>query len=207
MEEEEAIRKQYEALTIEEEASIDVQVPVVVRKKPEFWYAAQIMWDKEANELHFRRALAKLWQPKEGMNIKKLRQRNRYLINFLHNNDYERVWKGTPWTFNNKLIALLPLNIGDDPEIAQINMSPFWIQAFGVPLGYVSTNICEAIGNFVGTYLDTDENNFKVASPLYLRVRVLINLDKPIKRRMKIRVNAGNEVMIQFRYERMPSFV
>lgn len=121
-------------------------------------------------------------------------------------NDYERVWKGSPWSFNMKLLALTPLSAGDYPETIMTNAVPFWVQAFGVSLSYVSTNICEAIGNFIGTYLDVDKNNFKISCPAYLRVRVLIDISKPIKQRMRVKINAGQQLMLQFRCERLPSF-
>lgn len=64
--------------------------------------------------------------------------------------------------------------------------------------------VCEAIGKFTGELMEIDENNFKVSRPAYLRVRTLIGSNKPIKRRMRLRINEGSNVMIQLQYERLP---
>lgn len=43
----------------------------------------------------------------------------------------------------------------------------------------------EAIGNFIKTYMEVDEKNFKISGPLYISVRVLIDITKPLKRKMR----------------------
>lgn len=155
---------------------MDIQVPITITQHQELAFVGQFQWDKEVNELSMRRTIGRLWGPGKGMNIKKLNKQNRYLFKFFHVHDYERIWNGCPWSFNMRLLTMAPFQNGDDPESIPVNTVPFWVQVFGVPLGFASTNICEAIGNFVGTYLDTDENNFKVSCPIYLRVRVLIDI-------------------------------
>lgn len=65
-------------------------------------------------------------------------------------------------------------------------------------MGYFLVQVCEAVGNFIAEFCDADENNFKVSRPLYLRVRALINITKPLKRRMHLEINDNAHVVVQF---------
>lgn len=71
--------------------------------------------EREKDELAFRRTISKLWLPKEGVNIKKLSQSNRYLFKFFHINDYNHVWSGNPWNFNNNVLVLALIKHNEDP--------------------------------------------------------------------------------------------
>lgn len=86
-----------------------------------------------------------------------------------------------------------PRQSHEDIASIAVQKAPFWIQAFGVPVGNVSTHVCEAIGKFGGELVEIDENNFKVSKPLYLLVRVLIDLNMPIKRVMRLQINGIKE--------------
>lgn len=140
-----------------------------------------------------------IWRPKLGMNIKFL-PNNKFLFKFFHINDYNRVWKGSPWNFNSKLLILAPRLLTKDPEKITLNTVPFWVQVFGVPIGFTSSHVCEAVGNFIGRVMEIDENNFKLTKPMYLRIRVLVDITKPLKRRMRLRINAESLVMLQISY-------
>ncbi|MBA0753429.1 hypothetical protein Gogos_020432, partial [Gossypium gossypioides] len=46
-----------------------------------------------------RSTMANLWHPIRGVQIRDL-EKKRYLFQFFHIMDHERVIKGSPWTFN-----------------------------------------------------------------------------------------------------------
>lgn len=70
----------------------------------------------------------------------------------------------------------------------------------------MSQRVVQDIGNYIGEFVESDSNNFVGVWREYLRVRVSIPLDKPLKRRMKLRKNADTWCWVNFRYEGVPTF-
>lgn len=58
----------------------------------------------------------------------------------------------------------------------------------------------------MGNFLESDPRNFQGMWRNYLRIRVSIDLNRPLKNRMKIKKPGGEWLWIQFKYERLPSF-
>lgn len=162
MDGEEEIRRKYAELVLEEEQDVVVSLPVKKTTRHEYYLVGRLLMDKQVPELAFRRTLAKVWQPKEGVNIKNLSMNN-FLFKFFHVNGFERVWKGSPWNFKSRLLILAQKSADEDPNQVPLNTVPFWVQVFGVPAGYISTYVCEAVGKFIGIFMDADENNFKMS--------------------------------------------
>lgn len=70
----------------------------------------------------------------------------------------------------------------------------------------VSEKLLENVGNYVGTFLKTDPQNFQGVGKLFYRIRVIMDVDKPIKRRMKLKRAGGTWSWINFKYERLSTF-
>ncbi|MBA0709376.1 hypothetical protein Golax_024412, partial [Gossypium laxum] len=83
-----------------------------------------------ASIIHFpamKSTMANLWHPVRGVQIRYLGGK-RYLFQFFHVMDMERVLKGSPWTFNNHLLMLYKLQLGEEPLIVPLIHTPFWVQ-------------------------------------------------------------------------------
>ncbi|MBA0695872.1 hypothetical protein Goari_002470, partial [Gossypium aridum] len=63
--------------------------------------------------------------------------------------DLERVMSGIPWTFNNHLILLHKLKVGEDPTSTPLIYSDFWVHVHDLPSGYSSDQVAKQLGNFV----------------------------------------------------------
>uniref|UniRef100_A0A803PQP1 Zinc knuckle CX2CX4HX4C domain-containing protein n=1 Tax=Cannabis sativa TaxID=3483 RepID=A0A803PQP1_CANSA len=62
------------------------------------------------------------------------------------------------------------------------------------------------LGNYVGTFIRADPNNFIGVWRDYLRVRVRINIDCPLKRKKKVEKQGGVFCYANFKYEGLPTF-
>ncbi|KAL0413246.1 UNVERIFIED_CONTAM: Peptide-N(4)-(N-acetyl-beta-glucosaminyl)asparagine amidase [Sesamum radiatum] len=62
------------------------------------------------------------------------------------------------------------------------------------------------IGNRLGKLKDVDVEPNGVIWGSSLRIRVAVNVTKPLKRAMKIRTVLGDEQLVRFTYERLPNF-
>nr|GMD19222.1 uncharacterized protein LOC109173053 [Ipomoea batatas]GME06899.1 uncharacterized protein LOC109173053 [Ipomoea batatas] len=75
-----------------------------------------------------------------------------------------------------------------------------------LPLGFFSERAATAIGNFIGEFIRIDEESFKGWWKSFLRIRVRLNINKPLVSQMRVRKNGGDWSWINFRYERLPHF-
>lgn len=70
----------------------------------------------------------------------------------------------------------------------------------------MSQKVVKDIADYVGGFTESDANNFVRVWREYIRVRVSIPLDKPLKRRMKLRKSAASYCWVNFKYEDIPTF-
>lgn len=77
---------------------------------------------------------------------------------------------------------------------------------YDLKVGFMSERILRAVGDYIGKYVSSCPRNFIGIWRDYLRVRVLISVDKPLKRRMKINRNKEEWFWANFKYERVPTF-
>lgn len=111
----------------------------------------------------------------------------RYSFAFFHKMDIQKVINGGPWSFEQATLILHQLVNGDDSSIVKLQNVEMWVQVNDIPRGFFSENILRNIGASLGEFVRVDSNMFDGVLKPYISIRVLINVDKPLKRRMKIR--------------------
>ncbi|KAM6567272.1 hypothetical protein CsatA_026400 [Cannabis sativa] len=149
--------------------------------------------------------LASLWQPGMGMFVKKLED-NRFLFQFYHEVDIQRVINGSPWTYDRMQLIIERLPVGGDPNLLQLNDLDMWVQIHDIKPGCMTTSTVRGVGNTLGKFIESDPNNFIGVWRDYLRVRVTLDIRKPLRRRMKLTRDNGSWFWAHFKYERVPTF-
>ncbi|MBA0729969.1 hypothetical protein Golax_022907 [Gossypium laxum] len=126
--------------------------------------------------------LTNLWHPICGVQIRDMGEK-RYLFKFFHSMDMNRVLKGLMWTFNNHLLILSKLRIGEGPLKIPLVYVPFWVQIHDVPIGLFSESLARLLGNFIRVFLEYDGSDLGKENRNYMRVRVQIDVRKPLRRK------------------------
>ncbi|KAF4357190.1 hypothetical protein F8388_003337 [Cannabis sativa] len=108
----------------------------------------------------FQNVIADLWKPGKGMYVKILEQ-NRFLFQFYHEIDIDRVITGSPWTYDRKQLLIERLRPGDNPRTKLINHLDLWVQIHNLQPGFKTENVVRQAGKYIGSFLETDPNNFK----------------------------------------------
>lgn len=62
------------------------------------------------------------------------------------------------------------------------------------------------ISNRIGTFVESDANNFNGLWRDYMRVRVLIDVEAPLKRKMNLKGQGNQMCCVQFKYEGLTTF-
>lgn len=144
-------------------------------------------------------------RPGKGLYVKQLGV-NRFLFQFYHEVDVTRVCNRSPWIFGRFHLVFERLQEGDNPIIKPINNLELWVQLHGMSSGFTSQRVVVDVGNYIGKFVESDVNNFVGVWREFLRIRVVIPLDKPLKRRMKLKKSEANWCWVNFKYEGVPTF-
>ncbi|XP_074355733.1 uncharacterized protein LOC141695383 [Apium graveolens] len=178
----------YAQLTVEDEGEGGVIVAdgEVRNQQATYVLVGRFLTEKNINFKAMQNVLASLWRPKEGMEIHDIGG-HRYSFVFYHILDMQKVVEGGPWTFEQSLLAYHRLEGNEDPHLVNLHTSDMWVQVYDLPKGFNSEQIFMNIGNFVGKFVKSDPANLSGGWRMNARVRVTMDLDKPLKRRMRIK--------------------
>uniref|UniRef100_A0A803P497 Zinc knuckle CX2CX4HX4C domain-containing protein n=1 Tax=Cannabis sativa TaxID=3483 RepID=A0A803P497_CANSA len=117
-----------------------------------------------------------------------------------------RVLEGTPWTFNKVPLIIQRLKVGENPRMVPLNTMEIWVQVYNLRVGFMSDRVLKACGAYIGKFVSSCLKNYTGIWREYLRVCFLINIDKPLKRRMKIYYTKEDFFWANFKCERVPTF-
>uniref|UniRef100_A0A803NK24 Zinc knuckle CX2CX4HX4C domain-containing protein n=1 Tax=Cannabis sativa TaxID=3483 RepID=A0A803NK24_CANSA len=91
----------------------------------------------------------------------------------------------------------------------QLHYVPFWVQVYGIPFRCKSLDLAKIIASGVGDLIQVDHTTVKEGTGPYLRIRLLIDVNKPIRRGIHVRFfKMGREFVkwLDFKYERLPDY-
>lgn len=161
--------------------------------------------DKPVCSHIMKERLTSVWRPGRGVTIKELNE-GRFLFQFNHKLDLERIIKGGPWFFDNYMLLLERIK----PRVPLMNIPlqhiDMWVQAFNLPVGFMTEMIGKHLGNYIGEFLEYDDNNNTGFWRMYMRIKVWIDVTKPLKKERKVRLAGGGWNVVQFKYERLGVF-
>lgn len=160
---------------------------------------------KTLNFMAMKSRLSAVWRPVRGVYIKSYTS-NLFLFQFFHSKDLKRVLIGGPWFFDNCPLIYKRLQDGDIPTSVQLFHLNIWVRLFDIPVGYVKEAVAKLLGDYIGSFLEYDAKNAKDVWNNYMRVRVQIDIRKPLKKHKVIKKRDGSTSKVRFVYERLPSF-
>ncbi|KAJ4846150.1 hypothetical protein Tsubulata_034325 [Turnera subulata] len=87
----------------------------------------------------------------------------------------------------------------------ELSEAPIWVQMLNIPLNLrTKTNVMN-IASKAGRFLSFDEKS-ELGWGKFVRARILLNVDHPLKKSLVIRKGGGTNVEVMFRYEGIPNF-
>ncbi|KAG6713755.1 hypothetical protein I3842_05G169600 [Carya illinoinensis] len=129
----------------------------------------------------------------------------KFLIEFQFLGDKEKVLGGRPWFFDRNLVSFLEFD--EDVLLNDIlfRFEPFWIQLHGLPWGAMTDEVGRQLGSSVGHAIRVDADSDGVAWGKCMRIRVAMDLHKPLLRGKWMELN-NLKHWIAIKYERLQSF-
>jgi hypothetical protein len=159
---------------------------------------------KKLNKEAFKAILLRIWRPVGTVLFKEV-QENLWLFEFEEEADKQKVMAGRPWSYDRTLLILNEFDGRLAPDQLDFTLSPIWVQIHNMPLGCMNRAVGTQIGSTLGKVEEVAIAEDDVGWGRFLRVRVMINLFKPLERGRTLFV-AGNTCWISFKYEKLPVF-
>jgi hypothetical protein len=161
------------------------------------------LWTERAiNKEAFRTVLSRLWRTVGQVVFKEL-QDNCWLFEFSGESDRQRVMAGRPWSYDR--VALVLIDFDGQTALSQMDFmhTPIWVQVHDMPLLCMNRSVGVKIGASLGTVEDVDVAGDGAGWGSCLRLRVVINLGKPMERGRALEFG-GKSHWVSFKYEKLP---
>jgi hypothetical protein len=130
------------------------------------------------------------------------------ILQFKFNTGFQLNWvvENGPWSFENNLLLLRRWEKGLSTRNLSFTHTPFWIQIWGLPFDLVSEQTGEIIGGRIGKYISGDDHKGPSDQAKFLRIKVEVQVDKPLRRGGYVSSPEGGKAWVDYRYERLPTF-
>ncbi|KAK2419791.1 hypothetical protein QL285_030612 [Trifolium repens] len=119
--------------------------------------------------------------------------------------DQERILLGNPWIFRNSWLIIHPWDRNTDPTTLDFDHAPTWIQLWGLPAHCKTKQMGISIGELLGN-VEAAETYEYPGKKLIIKIKVAINVHKPINPGILIGNAKDGTHWIDFRYENLPLF-
>lgn len=112
---------------------------------------------------------------------------------------------GRPWHFDKSLLVIECANGRGPFNSIPLTDEFFWVQVHGLDPDDMTDEIGKLVGDYLGEFIRSDPGMDGVCMARFMRIRVKINVSKPLKRTVRIRINDKSQ-FYNLKYERLPNF-
>lgn len=159
----------------------------------------------DANTIRYAMTLA--WGNPFGLKVRLNGEKgdNLFVAEFRSKVDMERVLAGTPWLIGKHAVILKEYNEKLKPSEIRFDRMDIWVRILNLPLGWMNEHRGTRVMKLLGEVKKMDVDEVGKASGAFLRARVSIELDKPIKRGVLLRMSkTGEPEWFDTQYEKLP---
>lgn len=107
---------------------------------------------------------------------------NRFLFTFLQGLGKRRAMEDGPWMFGNDLVVLVAFDGAKTIDEIEFVSIPIWVRVTQMSMGLMTRKEGEEIGEMIGETIDVDVDDDEVAIGEYLRIKVWLDIKKPLMR-------------------------
>ncbi|XP_062017468.1 uncharacterized protein LOC133733842 [Rosa rugosa] len=153
----------------------------------------------------FETKMVMAWMPTKAMKFREIDD-NLFLFIFGNMEDKQRVLDNGPWHFENALLVLDYTDGTVRPSEMKLNRADLWVQVHNLPLLGMNVALGRMIANCLGKCLEVEEDGDGECWRNCMRLRVRLDVTKPLRRGMKICLEGCEPFWVDFKYEGVPKF-
>ncbi|XP_060972557.1 uncharacterized protein LOC133038424 [Cannabis sativa] len=110
-----------------------------------------------------------------------------FLVTFGCEGDKGRILEGQPWHFAQSVTVFAAPDSAFPILLEQLHYVPFWVQVYGIPFMCKSHELAKFIASEIGDLVEVDQSTVREGTRQYLRIRVLLDVNLPIRRGLNVR--------------------
>ncbi|XP_016684451.1 uncharacterized protein [Gossypium hirsutum] len=171
----------------------------MVEPNGKFSLICSIWTEKSYNQESFKAQMRSIWKTNKKFGIQGVGQ-NLFMISFESEEDLETVLEGQPWLFRKQLILFDQLSKSMARDQIRLVSSPFWIKTGPYLPEFDKKDLLHAVGVTFGGVLRSE------ILGEFCRLRVKLNVQRPLRRGIFVSIGNGNKFWIPFKYEKLPTF-
>lgn len=135
------------------------------------------------------------WGNPPGLKIRSIGERgdNLFVVEFGSKLDMDRVLASTPWIAGRHAVILKDYDEKLKPSDIRFDWMDIWVRILNLPLGWMNEQRGIKVMRLLGEGQKMDVDGDGKASGVFLRARVAIELKKPIKRGVLLRMSRNGE--------------
>ena len=166
-----------------------------------FTMAAKFFTRRVLNIEVVTRTFNPLWRSIKGFEVRRSSD-HVLLFTFESKEEVERIMSNASWSFDKHLIVLQWYDKEIPIKDLKFDKVPIWVQLHDIPLRFLNKAVAEKLYAVVGTiWQDVDEAETDGGS--FLRMKVIIDINKPLCRGRLISLPHGEQSWVAFKYERL----
>jgi hypothetical protein len=194
------------SLSADEDLDVEIKAAEVenIVTRGKFCIVGKLVADRYVSKETIRKELFRWWKLSKAPNFKVLGD-NLFLIEFEDAKDKKRVLEGRPWVFEGNLFLVEDFDGRIAPSAIPFKKAFFWVRMKNLPLACMGRDVGFKIGSSVGEVEEVDADKDGIGWGEFLRVKILIDLSKPLPRGRKLKFE-GESTWVSFQYERLPRF-
>jgi hypothetical protein len=172
--------------------------------KGKYCLVGKLLVERIVGKESIRYAMVRGWKPSGSLSFKVLGD-NLFIIEFEYEEDKLRVLESRPWFFEDNLFSVADFDGLSPANELSFEEETFWIRMFKLPLACMGRDMGYKLGSTVGVVEEVDTNEEGIGWGKYLRVRIRINITKPLARGRMLKLKERS-YWISFQYEKLPKF-
>ncbi|KAL4360441.1 hypothetical protein GQ457_04G024630 [Hibiscus cannabinus] len=131
---------------------------------------------------------------------------NLFMIRLTSEEVRSDILKRGPWVFNDDRFAILPLNPMLYIDEYFFTKMIIWVRILRIPIGLMSESLGRSLGACIGSVVGTDTRIIDGNMVEFLRVRISIDVTKPLRRCVALSGYGSKPRLWPLQYEKLPNF-
>lgn len=165
----------------------------------------KLMSEKEVRPETIEQAVGWIWCPMKGIECKSLGD-NCFLFTFFQAAGKRKAMEDGPWMISKEILVVADFDVRKSIDEVEFTSVPIWIRVARLPMGMMNKETAIAIGEDIGEFMEVDFENDDLAAGRFLRVKVRIDIRKPLRRGVTVEMEEGEERWCPLKYEFLPDF-
>ena len=156
-----------------------------------------------------RSAMKPAWGNPLGLKFRAIGEKgdNLFVVEFGCKPDMDRVLAGTPWMVGRYAMILQDYNEKLSASEISFDRMELWVRILDLPLGWMNQTRGSRAMGLIGQVVAMDVDKDGKASGAFLRARVAMEIDKPLRRGVLLRMSKNEEPRwFHIQYEKLPYF-